>query len=165
MKKKVNLLCHFCLILRSKEEKKSQMNKIIAMIHLLNTKINYLLKSSRIKKGLNDITTATFSMSFFQLLAMTSLGAVHKGRSQIIPYFWPLPPSCLQPSAIQGPLTKKDFCKSGIWLSIFWKIDKIQLCHEKTRKVGTLLYEIPSNYKGKNFVSKIYCYCPQNTME
>ena len=29
----------------------------------------------------------------------------------------------------------------------------------------TLLYEMPSNLKGKNFVSKIYCYCPQNTME
>ena len=31
--------------------------------------------------------------------------------------------------------------------------------------IPTLLYEMPSNYKGKNFVSKIYCYCPQNTME
>ena len=30
---------------------------------------------------------------------------------------------------------------------------------------SALLYEMPSNYKGKNFVSKIYCYCPQNTME
>ena len=29
----------------------------------------------------------------------------------------------------------------------------------------TLLYEMPSNSKGKNFVSKIRCYCPQNTME
>ena len=25
---------------------------------------------------------------------------------------------------------------------------------------GTLLYEMPSNPKGKKFVSKIYCYCP-----
>ena len=111
------------------------MNKIIAMIHLLNTKINYSLKSSRNKKGLNDVTAATFSVSFFLLLAVTSLGAVHKESSQIITYFWPLPPSCLQPSAIQGPLPKKDFCKSEIWhppTSIFWQIDKIQSCHEKT---------------------------------
>jgi|FLMP01.2.fsa_nt_emb hypothetical protein len=33
------------------------------------------------------------------------------------------------------------------------------------RAQGTLLYEMPSNPKGKNFVSKIHCYCPQNTME
>ena len=45
----------------------------------------------------------------------SKLGAVHKGRPQIFPYFWPLPPSCLQPSAFQGPLPKKDVCKSGIW--------------------------------------------------
>ena len=135
---------------------------------LLLATLRYLLKSSRIKKGLNDITTVTFSMSFFQLLAMTSLGAVHKGSSQIIPYFWPLPPSCLQPSAIQGPLTKKDFCKSGIWLSIFWKIDKIQSCHEKTGKVGTTkrsllsrgngttLYDIFSFLMVKNFEFMIF---------
>ena len=29
-----------------------------------------------------------------------------------------------------------------------------------TKYLSTLLYEIPSNSKGKNFVSKIYCYCP-----
>ena len=28
-----------------------------------------------------------------------------------------------------------------------------------------LLYEMPSNSKGKNFFSKVRCYCPQNTME
>ena len=33
------------------------------------------------------------------------------------------------------------------------------------RSQTTLLYEMPSNPKGKNFVSKIYCCCPQNTME
>jgi len=36
-----------------------------------------------------------------------ALGAVHKGRPQIFPYFCPLPPSCLQPSAFQGPLQKR----------------------------------------------------------
>ena len=30
---------------------------------------------------------------------------------------------------------------------------------------GTLLFEIPSKSKGKNFVWKIYCYFPQKTME
>ena len=29
---------------------------------------------------------------------------------------------------------------------------------------STLLYEMPSNLKGKNFVSKFPGYCPQNTM-
>ena len=29
-------------------------------------------------------------------------------------------------------------------------------------KLGTLLYELPLNPKGKNFVWKIYCYFPQN---
>ena len=38
------------------------------------------------------------------------------------------------------------------------KLRNLRLC-------CTLLYEMPSNQKGKNFVSKIYCYCPQNTME
>ena len=28
----------------------------------------------------------------------------------------------------------------------------------------TLLYKVPSNLKGKNFVSKFPGYCPQNTM-
>ena len=30
--------------------------------------------------------------------------------------------------------------------------------------VSTLLYKMPSNIKGKNFVSKFPGYCPQNTM-
>ena len=30
--------------------------------------------------------------------------------------------------------------------------------------VTTLLYKMPSNLKGKNFVSKLPGYCPQNTM-
>ena len=30
--------------------------------------------------------------------------------------------------------------------------------------VHTLLYEMPSNLKGKNFVSKFPGHCPQNTM-
>ena len=29
---------------------------------------------------------------------------------------------------------------------------------------ASLLYEMPSNLKGKNFVSKFPGYCPQNTM-
>ena len=43
--------------------------------------------------------------------------------------------------------------------------------HVKCRKTmaflwknGTLLYKMPSNLKGKNFVSKFPGYCPQNTM-
>ena len=52
-----------------------------------------------------------------------SLGAVHKGRPQIFPYFWPLPPSCLQPSAFQGPLPKKDVCKSGIWPPLHFRLN------------------------------------------
>ena len=34
----------------------------------------------------------------------------------------------------------------------------------KQQFLGTLLYEMPSNLKGKNFVSKFPGYCPQNTM-
>ena len=35
---------------------------------------------------------------------LATQGAVHKGRRHIFPYIWPLPPSCLQPSAFHGPL-------------------------------------------------------------
>ena len=34
----------------------------------------------------------------------------------------------------------------------------------ENKKKTTLLYEMPSNLKGKNFVSKFPGYCPQNTM-
>ena len=47
-------------------------------------------------------------------LSLMRLGAVHKGRPQIFLYFLPLPPSCLQPSAFQVPLPKKDVRKLGI---------------------------------------------------
>ena len=34
-----------------------------------------------------------------------------------------------------------------------------------SKLLATLFYEIPSNPKRKNFVSKIHCYFPQNTMK
>ena len=46
--------------------------------------------------------------------------------------------------------------ENSLWKSIFFTLGQAGK--------ATLLYEMPSNYKGKNFVSKIYCYCPQNTM-
>ena len=36
--------------------------------------------------------------------------------------------------------------------------------HTSQLRLTTLLYKMPSNLKGKNFVSKFPGYCPQNTM-
>jgi hypothetical protein len=41
----------------------------------------------------------------------------------------------------------------------FTRDENLLFAHEHT-----LLYEMPSNPKGKNFVSKIHRYCPQNPM-
>ena len=79
--------------------------------------------------------------AFFQWYPkLLDLGAVHKGRPQIFPYFWPLPPSCLQPSAIQGPLPKKDVCKLGIWpppLNFQFFERLVKFSHAMERQVGT----------------------------
>ena len=49
-----------------------------------------------------------------QLHTRHKIGAVHKGHRHISPHISPLTPSCLQGSTFQGPLSKKDVCKSGI---------------------------------------------------
>jgi hypothetical protein len=56
--------------------------------------------------------------------------------------------------------------------SLFYYINshcyKIATSHKKIAPMlptqYTLLYKMPSNLKGKNFISKVPGYCPQNTM-
>ena len=50
--------------------------------------------------------------------------------------------------------------KGNFPLNPYLKIDCTGLLVLFSIKYQTLLYEMPSNTKGKNFVSKIYCYCP-----
>ena len=58
--------------------------------------------------------------------------------------------------------TKVKFCLTLFAVFKTWNFpDAIYFFDSKC----TLLYEMPSNSKGKNFVWKIYCFFPQNTME
>ena len=58
------------------------------------------------------------------------------------------------------------FLSLGFMMSpkLIWRLNWIIIPQNHT-SLSTLLYEMPSNLKGKNFVWKIYCYFPQNTME
>ena len=79
-------------------------------------------------------------------------------KNKFFPSFMVLPQK--QPTGWTKNLTFFVCYNQFLFKSFEQKMDKTSITFSVT-----LLYELPSNPKGKNFVSKIHCYCPQNTME